>query len=177
MIRKFFLAACALASIQSCDNTSRASRESETARISQPRHRYGKPSAPVDVIPQSIDIVDVGVQTPIEIALLPRLSADEATVEITASDGLRLSNVPSPMTFAALKPPAVYHIALEVTAMRSGLHHLGVLVKLRDGQTTQTKAVSIRIAVGKIAPDNSQTPTPSNKKAIEELRANESVSK
>jgi hypothetical protein len=169
-------AACALAPIQPADKASDVSHETAGATTFAPRQRYSKPSAAIDVIPQRVDIVDVGVRTPIEITLLPHQSADDATVEFLAGDGLTLSNAQNPAILAALKPSIEYRIALEVSAARSGVHYLGVLVKLREGQSIQTKAVSIRVVVGP-APSNTQAAKPTSQGAIIEMPANEELRK
>jgi hypothetical protein len=112
----------------------------------------------------------------IELAVLPQHDADNATLELNASEGLSTDAGPAPLELSAVAAGQVYKRTVHVTADSDGMYYLGVVAILKQGEAQQSRAFSIPIIVGNpVAVAKASLPKDSKGQAIKAMRAVETV--
>jgi hypothetical protein len=109
----------------------------------------GRSQAPVllkfDLLKRPIE----GQPLEVAIALLPQIPAHLATVEVTGSDGLKLSDGDQQFQFPTVEAAQVYRHRIKVTPSADGLYLLTLAVNLQHDQTSDSQVFAVPILVGK----------------------------
>jgi hypothetical protein len=107
----------------------------------------GKSQAPVTL---KFDLEQRPVQgQPLEIdlALLPRIAASPATINVTASDGLQVGASDSQIEFPAVDAAQVYRRSIKLTPTGEGVLLLTLSVSLKHDQMADSRVFSVPIIV------------------------------
>jgi hypothetical protein len=108
----------------------------------------GKSQAPVAL---KFDLTQRPVEgQPLEvaIALLPQIAANQATVNVSGSDGLSLAAEDNEFEFASLEPAQVYRHSIKVTPSGEGVYLLTLNVSLKHDPFEESRVFSVPIIVG-----------------------------
>jgi hypothetical protein len=112
----------------------------------------GKSQAPVGL---KFDVLRKPVQgEPVEIAiaLLPRETAEPASVEVSAPESLQVPASESKFEFASVEPAQVYRRSIRLTPTAEGVFLLTLTVNLKHDQLAETRVFSVPVIVGATAP-------------------------
>jgi hypothetical protein len=107
----------------------------------------GKSQVPVSL---KFDLLQRPVQDqPLEIAiaLLPQIAAGPATIEVSASDGLRLGTGENQIEFAEVETGQVYRHNVKLTPTAEGVFLLTLSVSLKHDQMADSRVFSVPIIV------------------------------
>jgi hypothetical protein len=91
----------------------------------------------------------VGQPLDINVAVLPRIDANPAEIQVTGGDGLTVAPGTTHFDLAAVEAGQVYRQSFTVTPGAEGVLLLGVTLSLKHDDTTDTRAFSIPLIVGR----------------------------
>ena len=89
----------------------------------------------------------VGQALDIDIAMLPQISADQATVQVSASDGLNIAADSRQIDFAAVEAAQVYRHKISVTPTAAGVYFVEFAVTLAHDTISESRSFSAPIIV------------------------------
>jgi hypothetical protein len=107
----------------------------------------GKSQAPVGLKFEILRRPVQGEPLEIAIALLPGEPAEPATVEVTGSDGLQLSEAQQKFEFPSVEPTQVYRRNIRLTPTAEGVYLLTLTVSLAHDQLSDTRVFSLPLIV------------------------------
>jgi hypothetical protein len=108
----------------------------------------GKSQVPVALKFDISERPAVGKALEISIALLPRISADQTTIQVSAPDGLDVAPDQRQIDLASVDATQVYRHTVSVTPTADGVLLLGFTVTLNHSEITESRTFSIPIIVG-----------------------------
>jgi hypothetical protein len=89
----------------------------------------------------------VGQPLDINVAVLPRIDANPAELQVTGGDGLTVASGAAHFDLAAVESGQVYRQTFTVTPGVEGVLLLGVTVSLKHDDTSETRTFSIPLIV------------------------------
>jgi ethanolamine ammonia-lyase small subunit len=107
----------------------------------------GKSQVPVIVKFDVLQRPAVGQALDIDIALLPQITADQATVQVSASDGLSVAADSRQIDFAAIEAAQVYRHKISVTPTAPGVYFVEFAVTLAHDAISESRSFSAPIIV------------------------------
>ncbi len=120
----------------------------------------GKSQAPVglkfDVLRKPVK----GEPLEIAIALLPRETAEPATIEVSAPEGLQVPASETKFQFESVEPAQVYRRSIRLTPTAEGVFLLTLTVNLNHDQLADTRVFSLPLIVGATAPPPASSANP-----------------
>jgi hypothetical protein len=84
----------------------------------------------------------------VDIALLPRIAASPATIQVTGSDGLQVATEDNRIEFPAVEASQVYRHSIKLTPTAEGICLLTLSVSLKHDQLDDSRVFSVPIIVG-----------------------------
>jgi hypothetical protein len=105
----------------------------------------GKASAAVDLKFELTQRPKVGQILEINLALIPQIDADPATIQVTATEGLSLAPGAEQFVIPMVEGGEVYRHTLKVTPSADGLLLMGVTIVLKHDEIIDSRAFSIPI--------------------------------
>ncbi|MDE1923148.1 MAG: hypothetical protein KGL92_15510 [Gammaproteobacteria bacterium] len=90
----------------------------------------------------------VGTPLSIDLAVIPRISADAATLSVSPSPAFSVAGAERTATWAPVDPTKAYHHQVTVTPATPGVEELDVAVSLRHDGITETRGFSLPVIVG-----------------------------
>jgi ethanolamine ammonia-lyase small subunit len=107
----------------------------------------GKSQVPVMVKFDLLQRPAVGQALDIDIAMLPQIAADQATVQVTASDGLNVAADSRQIDFNAVEAAQVYRHKISVTPTAAGVYFVEFAVTLAHDAISESRSFSAPIIV------------------------------
>jgi hypothetical protein len=107
----------------------------------------GKSLAPVTLKFDLLQRPVVGQALDIDVALLPQIAADQATIQVTATDGLEIASGTRQIDFPALDAAQVYHGKVSVTPKAAGTFIVVFAVTLNHDSTSDVSTFSAPVIV------------------------------
>jgi ethanolamine ammonia-lyase small subunit len=107
----------------------------------------GKSQVPVTVKFDLLQRPAVGQALDIDIAMLPQITADQATVQVSASDGLNVAADSRQIDFAAVEATQVYRHKISVTPTAAGVYFVDFAVTLAHDAISESRSFSVPIIV------------------------------
>ena len=107
----------------------------------------GKSQVPVSIKFDLLQRPAVGRALDIDIAMLPQITADQATVQVTASDGLNVADDSRQVDFAAVEATQVYRHTISVTPTAAGVYFVEFAVTLAHDAISESRSFSVPIIV------------------------------
>lgn len=107
----------------------------------------GKSQTPVSLKFELLQRPVQGAPLEISIAVLPQSSANPATVEVTASDGLQVAAGDDHFEFASVEAAQVYRHSIKVTPTAEGVYFVTLNVSLKRDQMADSRVFSLPIIV------------------------------
>jgi hypothetical protein len=107
----------------------------------------GKSQAPVNMKFDLPKRPMEGQPVEVVIALLPQIASSQVTVDVGASEGLRLAAGDNEFEFAAVDPTQVYRHSIQVTPAAEGVYLLSLNVTLKRDLLDDTRVFSVPIIV------------------------------
>ena len=107
----------------------------------------GKSQVPVTVKFDLLQRPAVGQALDIDIAMLPQIAADQATVLVTGSDGLDVATDSRQIDFAAVEATQVYRHKISVTPTAAGVYFVEFAVTLAHDAISESRSFSAPIIV------------------------------
>ncbi len=108
----------------------------------------GKATLPLELKFELAGRPKAGQALDINLAVLPQIPADGATIEVSASDGLEVAKEQSEISLPALDEGGVYRETLSVTPSKDGILLVGLNLKLKHDDIEESKVYSVPIIVG-----------------------------
>jgi len=87
----------------------------------------------------------VGQPLEIAIAVIPQIPASPATIDVSASEGLKIADGSSRLEIPSVEPARVYRRAIKVTPTSEGVLFVSLTVNLTHDETTDSRAFSVPI--------------------------------
>jgi hypothetical protein len=94
----------------------------------------------------------VGQPLEVVIAVMPRIAAGSATLQVTGGDGLQLAPNVGLIEIPSIEPMQVYRVNLTMTPTADGVQLLGLNVSLKRDDITETRSFSVPVIVASSAP-------------------------
>ena len=134
-----------------------------------------KSAAAVDLKYDVLAKPEVGQTFEVELAFLPRLSADALEVEVGDMPGLTITGERT-HKFVKVATGEPHKARVQVRADAEGLYYLSVIAKMATQVQTEARAFSVPIVVGKVpaAAQKPAPPTDATGQPIESMPAKES---
>jgi hypothetical protein len=107
----------------------------------------GRTQGPVDLKFELVQRPKVGQPLEVNLALLPQIDADPATIEVVGADGLAYAPGSDQFEIPMVVAGEVYRHTLKFTPAADGLLLLGVTILLKHDEITDSRAFSIPIIV------------------------------
>src|ERR1700691_3081168 len=107
----------------------------------------GKSQVPVTVKFDLLQRPAVGQALDIDIAMLPQITADQATVQVTASDGLNVAADSRQIDFNAVEAAQVYRHKISVNPPAAGVYFVEFAVTLAHDAISESRSFSAPIIV------------------------------
>ena len=107
----------------------------------------GKSQVPVTIKFDLLQRPAVGQTLDIDIAMLPQIAADQATVLVTGSDGLDVATDSRQIDFAAVEATQVYRHKISVTPTAAGVYFVEFAVTLAHDAISESRSFSAPIIV------------------------------
>lgn len=107
----------------------------------------GKSEAPLELKFDLQRRPTVGQPLEIEIALMPGISADSATIRLSGTDGLVLSAASEQIEISAIEASQVYRRIIRLTPTAEGVFVLGLTATLKHGEIEEYRLFSIPLIV------------------------------
>src|ERR1700677_951222 len=108
----------------------------------------GKSLAPVGLKFDILQRPAMGKPLEIDIALMPQITAEQTTIQVTGSDGLEVAPDQAQIDIAGVEAEHVYRHTVSVTPTADGVLLLGFTVTLNHDAIAETRAFSVPIMVG-----------------------------
>jgi hypothetical protein len=105
----------------------------------------GKSQVPVELKFELVQRPKVGQVLEINLALLPQIDANSASVEVTGADGLNLAPGTGQFGIDATQAGEVYRHTVTMTPTADGVFLIGVAVSLKHDEISDSKAFFIPI--------------------------------
>ncbi len=107
----------------------------------------GKSQAPVALKFNLLQRPTVGQPLQIALALLPRIHADAADIDVAGSDSLQLTAGDSRVEIASVEPAQVYRHQITVTPTAEGVQLLSLKVSLKHDEMTESREFAVPLIV------------------------------
>ncbi len=107
----------------------------------------GKSQVPVELKFDLSQRPATGKAVDIDIAVVPQISADQATVQISGSDGLDIAPDSRQVDFQSVESAQVYRRKIRVTPAADGIFFLVLTVTLNHDQITESRVFSVPVLV------------------------------
>ena len=107
----------------------------------------GKAQGPIDLKFELAQKPKVGQQLEINLALMPQIDAQTATIQISPTDGLTLADGAGQFDIPSIAEGQVYRHTVNVLPTAEGVFVMGVTLLLKNDDATETRAFSIPIIV------------------------------
>jgi hypothetical protein len=107
----------------------------------------GKSQVPVTFKFDLLQRPTVGQALEIDIAMLPQITADQASVQVSASDGLNVAPDSRQVDFAAVDAAQVYRHKISVTPTAAGVYFVEFAVTLAHDAISESRSFSVPIIV------------------------------
>jgi hypothetical protein len=175
MLRIFIL--CALATLAACDrNSGTTPLTHSAARVQAPvapppgptaaeqtgamveAVTLGKSQVPVSLKFEVLQRPVQGQPLEIAIALLPRIPAQPATIEVTGSEALQIGSGENQIEFAEVEAEQVYRHRIKLTPTAEGLFLVTLNVSLKHDQMADSRVFGVPIIVTASAQGVAQPP-------------------
>lgn len=108
---------------------------------------FGKSTLPITVKFDLPNRPVLGKPLEVVIALIPKVAAESATVQVTGGEGVLLGPNVVPVQITTLEPTQAYRVGVTLTPTIEGLQLLGVNISLKHDETTDTRSFSVPIIV------------------------------
>jgi hypothetical protein len=108
----------------------------------------GKSQVPVELKFDVLQRPAMGKALEIAIALMPQISAEQATIRVMGSDGLEVPPDQRQIDIASVEAAEVYRSTVSVTPTADGVLFLGFTVTLNHDEITESRTFAIPIIVG-----------------------------
>lgn len=108
----------------------------------------GKATLPLQLKFELANRPKAGEALGINLALLPQIPADSATIQVNPSDGVEVSKAMGEIAVPALDEGGVYRESLIVTPTKDGILLVGVNLTIKHDDIEETKGYSVPIIVG-----------------------------
>jgi len=108
----------------------------------------GKSQVPVGLKFDVLQRPAMGKALEIAVALMPQISAGQATIQVTGSDGLEVAPDQGQIDIASVEAAQVYRHTVSVTPTAEGVLFLGFAVTLNHDEIAESRTFSIPIIVG-----------------------------
>jgi hypothetical protein len=105
----------------------------------------GKSQVPVELKFELVQRPKIGQVLEINLALIPQIDANAASIEVSGADGLSLAPGAGQFDLAATQAGEVYRHTVNITPTVDGVLLVGVTVSLKHDEITDSKAFSIPI--------------------------------
>ena len=107
----------------------------------------GKSAVPVELKFDLAQRPVAGRRVLLNLALLPQIPADTATIQVADSPGLQVEAVAADLTIAGVDPAGVYRREITVTPSGEGIFFLGLSVTLKHDELIETRAFTVPLIV------------------------------
>ncbi len=108
----------------------------------------GKATLPLQLKFELANRPKAGQALGINLALLPQIPADSATIQVNPSDGVEVPKAMGEIAVPALDEGGVYRESLIVTPTKDGILLVGVNLTIKHDDIEETKGYSVPIIVG-----------------------------
>ena len=106
-----------------------------------------KSTVPVSLKFSLTEVPRVGTPLAIDLAVIPRITADAAIITIADSPAFRVAAADHSATLQSVDPAKAYHRSVTVTPAAAGVEELDVSVGLHHDGITETRAFSLPLIV------------------------------
>jgi len=110
----------------------------------------GKSQVPVELKFDLLQRPAIGKALEIAVALIPQISASQATVHVTGSDGLNIAADSREIDLQSVEAAQVYRSSIHVTPSAEGVFFLTFTVTLNHDEITESRTFSTPIIVGAV---------------------------